>query len=162
MVGIACLVKHLTSTILAAVLGSAGAAQWSLTPAAVSNQRQLAKTPSTPGKSALQGNRFTKKKQDNSTCPTYGESQWTGTINVSDGHDLSYWFFESRNDPENDPIILWMNGGPGASSTIGLFDEIGPCWLLPGVDKAGPNPWSWNNNASLIFLDQPAGAGHRI
>ena len=98
--------RVLTSTILAAFLGSAGAAQRFLTPATVSNQHQLAKSPTTPGKSALQGNRFNKKKKDNSTCPTYGESQWTGTINVGEGHDLFYRFFDSRNDPDNDPIIL--------------------------------------------------------
>lgn len=102
---------------------------------------------------------FTKKLQDNETCPTYGEAQYTGTIDVTDEHRLFYWYFDSRNDPENDPIILWMNGGPGASSLIGLFNEMGPCWLDAKTDMPSPNNWSWNNNASLLFLDQPAGVG---
>lgn len=102
---------------------------------------------------------FTKKKQDNSTCPTYGESQWTGAVTVDKGRDLFYWYFDSRNDPENDPIIIWMNGGPGGSSMLGLFDELGPCWLDAESNTAEPNPWSWNNNASLLVLDQPAGSG---
>ena len=146
--------RAVRSVIFGFLASSAGAAQWQ-----PSDQRPLAKSPIAAGKPSLKTEHFTKKRQDNATCPTYGESQWTGTINVSEGHDLFYWFFESRNDPDNDPIILWMNGGPGASSTLGMFDELGPCWLLPGVDKAEPNPWSWNNNASLLFLDQPAGAG---
>jgi cathepsin A (carboxypeptidase C) len=80
-------------------------------------------------------------------------------VNVGEGRDIFYWFFDSRSNPGTDPIILWMNGGPGASSMIGLFTEMGPCWLEVGSDQAKPNPWSWNKNASLLFIDQPAGAG---
>lgn len=152
--------RALHFAIFAACLGNGRAVQWPLaSPAASSKQRELVERPTTAEEQAVKTDRFTKKKQDNSTCPTYGESQWTGTISVSKGHDLFYWFFESRNDPDNAPLIIWMNGGPGASSTLGLFNELGPCRLLPGVDRAEPNPWSWNNNASLLFLDQPAGAG---
>ena len=41
----------------------------------------------------------------------------------------------------------------------GLFTEIGPCILNPASNQTSPNPYSWNNNASVIFLDQPAGTG---
>ena len=98
-------------------------------------------------------------EQDNSTCPTNGERQWTGTVDVTDEHRLFYWFFDSRNDPENDPIIFWINGGPGGSSMMGLFAEMGPCVLELNADEPVPNPWSWNNNASVLFIDQPAGVG---
>lgn len=52
-----------------------------------------------------------------------------------------------------------MNGGPGASGLIGLFTEMGPCVLEANATKTTPNPWAWNNNASVVFLDQPAGVG---
>jgi carboxypeptidase C (cathepsin A) len=44
------------------------------------------------------------------------------TTNATRGHNLFYWAFESQANPATDPIVLWMQGGPGASSSqIGLF-----------------------------------------
>ena len=40
-----------------------------------------------------------------------------------------YMFIESENDPKNDPVLMWTNGGPGASSFFGLFVELGPFML---------------------------------
>lgn len=85
-------------------------------------------------------------------------NQWAGYLDYKDSKHFFYWFFESRNDPVNDPVILWLNGGPGCSSLIGLFFELGPSSI--NVDlKPVYNPYSWNSNASVIFLDQPVGVG---
>ncbi|KAM0481366.1 hypothetical protein ACHAPX_003470 [Trichoderma viride] len=72
---------------------------------------------------------------------------------------LFYWFFESRNDPKNDPVILWLNGGPGCSSLTGLFFELGPASINEKIEIVN-NPHAWNNNASVIFLDQPVNVGY--
>ena len=53
-------------------------------------------------------------------------------------------------------------GGPGCSSLLAAFTENGPC-LVPekGADrgKAVFNPYAWNSNATVVWLDQPAGVG---
>lgn len=86
--------------------------------------------------------------------------QYSGYLDVKDeDKHFFYWFFESRNDPENDPVVLWLNGGPGCSSLTGLFFELGPASI--GKDlKPIHNPYAWNNNASVIFLDQPVNTGY--
>jgi len=88
-----------------------------------------------------------------------GVKQYSGYLddNDNDKH-LFYWFFESRNDPKNDPVVLWLNGGPGCSSLTGLFLELGPASIDENL-KLVHNPYSWNANASVIFLDQPVNVG---
>lgn len=75
-----------------------------------------------------------------------------------------FWAFESRSDPANDPVTLWINGGPGCSSFTGLLMELGPCSAAPFNGSEGPhtvwNELSWNNNATVVFLDQPIGVGY--
>lgn len=70
-------------------------------------------------------------EQDGSVCPSYGEKQWTGTIDVTDTRRLFFWAFESRNDPANDPVLFWMNGGPGSSSMMGAFTDILDAYKTP-------------------------------
>lgn len=67
-------------------------------------------------------------------------------------------FFESRNDPKNDPVVLWLSGGPGCSSLVGLFMELGPASIDKKLHVVN-NPYSWNANASVLFLDQPVNTG---
>ncbi|KAL3956208.1 hypothetical protein ACCO45_009054 [Purpureocillium lilacinum] len=109
--------------------------------------------------SPFKAGQHTSKRQNDTLCNTNGGRQWTGTVDVTDHRRLFYWFFESRGNPKKDPIVLWINGGPGESSMYGALTEMGACTLMPGTNTTEPNPWSWNNNASVLFLEQPAGAG---
>lgn len=90
-------------------------------------------------------------------------TQYSGYYDVesesNDGRHLFFWFFESRNDPKKDPIVVWLNGGPGCSSLMGLFYENGPVSIIDATETPKFNPHSWNTNASVIYLDQPAGVG---
>jgi carboxypeptidase C (cathepsin A) len=70
-----------------------------------------------------------------------------------------FWFFESRVDPPNAPLAIWLNGGPGASSVAGALGENGPCIVGEDSNSTTLNPWSWNNKANMLYIDQPVQVG---
>ncbi|TDL28277.1 carboxypeptidase C [Rickenella mellea] len=86
--------------------------------------------------------------------------QYSGYLDVSDGKHLFFWFFESRVSPADAPLILWLNGGPGCSSSTGLLFELGPCSVSDEGKNTTYNPYSWNSHANIIFLDQPVDVGY--
>lgn len=75
------------------------------------------------------------------------------------GANYWFWFFEARNNPTTAPLATWFNGGPGCSSMIGLFQENGPCQFYNGASTPSLNPYSFNNYANMLYVDQPAGTG---
>ncbi|EME43356.1 hypothetical protein DOTSEDRAFT_35633 [Dothistroma septosporum NZE10] len=70
-----------------------------------------------------------------------------------------FWFFEARKDPANAPLSLWLTGGPGSSSCLGLLVENGPCYVNPDSNSTTLNKWSWNNEVNMLYLDQPVQVG---
>ncbi|KAF8184809.1 alpha/beta-hydrolase [Pholiota molesta] len=76
----------------------------------------------------------------------------SGYIDVGANMSMWFWFFESRTAPEVAPFTLWLNGGPGCSSMIGLFQENGPCHVNPDGATTVLNPFS-------DIHDQPIGTG---
>jgi len=72
---------------------------------------------------------------------------------------LFFWYFESQDDPEHDPLTLWMTGGPGGSSMLGMLQELGPCLIDKNGNGTVYNEFGWSKNSSLLFVDQPAGVG---
>ncbi|VDL65116.1 unnamed protein product [Nippostrongylus brasiliensis] len=58
--------------------------------------------------------------------------------------DLFYWSIESQNNATTDPLILFINGDLGCSSTGSLFEEIGPFRIYQSQDVVNENVFSWN------------------
>ncbi|XP_048337208.2 serine carboxypeptidase-like 1 [Ziziphus jujuba] len=90
----------------------------------------------------------------------------TGYVSVGDFDEvqLFYYFIESERNPKDDPLLLWLTGGPGCSAFSGLVYEIGPLSFDPGKSTGNLpnlklNPYSWTKVASIIFLDAPVGTG---
>lgn len=86
-------------------------------------------------------------------------NSYSGYLRVNEEKHLHYIFIESEATPSTDPILVWFNGGPGCSSLLAFMQEHGP-WVIEDeatVVTRNPNPW--NANASVIYLESPAGVG---
>ena len=75
----------------------------------------------------------------------------------SDKH-IHYWFIEAEHNPKDAPLFFWTNGGPGCSSLLGLFEEIGP-FMPDKNNKLIDNEWAWTKFANIVFVEQPVGVG---
>ncbi|KAI1308579.1 Alpha/Beta hydrolase protein [Xylaria venustula] len=90
---------------------------------------------------------------------TPGVNSYSGYVDLDANTHMFFWFFESRNNPNESPITLWLNGGPGSDSLIGLFEELGPCSVAANESTTIVNPYAWNEVSNLLFLSQPIGVG---
>ena len=78
-----------------------------------------------------------------------------------EGNELFYIFTPSQSDTAaTDPVLLWLNGGPGCSSLSGFLDEHGCVISELYSDKLEVNKYSWNLNANVIYIESPAGVGY--
>jgi cathepsin A (carboxypeptidase C) len=84
---------------------------------------------------------------------------YSGYLRASETRYLHYWFVESQSSPDNDPLVLWLNGGPGCSSMEGLLNEHGP-YLVTEKGDLRYNSQSWNKIANVLYLESPAGVGY--
>ena len=71
---------------------------------------------------------------------------------------LHYWFIQCEKSPETAPLFFWTNGGPGCSSLIGLFEEIGPFKIKENLEVEY-NPLTWAKFANVVYLEHPVGVG---
>lgn len=86
--------------------------------------------------------------------------QYSGYLKASGSKKLHYWFVESQNQPQTDPVVLWLNGGPGCSSDLGFLTEHGPFRVQDDGSTLLDNPFSWNLVSNMLYLEAPAGVGY--
>merc|ERR1711892_1015115 len=70
---------------------------------------------------------------------------------------MFFWFFPAEEDPENAPVVIWLQGGPGGSSMFGLLKLHGP--IITTVDEnnilsgVARNPYSWGRKHNMLYID---------
>ncbi|CAH8282041.1 unnamed protein product [Eruca vesicaria subsp. sativa] len=91
----------------------------------------------------------------------------TGYLSVGESGDveLFYYFVKSERNPEKDPLMIWLTGGPGCSSICGLFFANGPLAFKGDVYNGTLPPleltsFSWTKVANILYLESPAGSGY--
>ncbi|KAI4279921.1 MAG: hypothetical protein L6R35_005997 [Caloplaca aegaea] len=108
------------------------------------------------------------------TCTTVfpTQKQYTGYVSLPP-HKLApvqqnyhvntfFWFIEARTNASSAPLTVFINGGPGSSSMVGLFQETGPCAVVEIAEgKFGTQArnWGWDRSSNVIFIDQPNQVG---
>ncbi|KAK6053237.1 serine carboxypeptidase [Cooperia oncophora] len=80
--------------------------------------------------------------------------------NADNTWHMHYMLTESKHDPDNDPLLVWFNGGPGCSSYAGLFEELGPFYVNFDGQTLYENKYSWNAKANVLYLESPIGVGY--
>jgi cathepsin A (carboxypeptidase C) len=93
-------------------------------------------------------------------APTVSFKQYSGYVSATANRYLHYWFTESQRTPSSDPLILWLNGGPGCSSVGGFLTELGPFMVNDDGATLRLNPFGWNMQANVVALEAPAGVGY--
>ncbi|CAG9130065.1 unnamed protein product [Plutella xylostella] len=94
----------------------------------------------------------------NVNCDFGTNKQSYGFVDTREGAHMFYWLFYTTADVPNytqRPLVVWLQGGPGGSSTgIGNFEILGPLDL-----SLQPRNYTWVNDFNVLFLDNPVGTG---
>lgn len=108
------------------------------------------------------------------TCTTAfsTQQQYTGYVTlppfklapVQQNYSINtfFWFVEARTNPGNAPLTVYINGGPGSSSMVGLFLESGPCEVVEiaqGQLGTQARDWGWDRSSNVLYIDQPNEVG---
>ncbi|XP_045461511.1 venom serine carboxypeptidase-like [Harmonia axyridis] len=78
------------------------------------------------------------------------------TVNHTYNKNLFGWFFPSED--QDDPVMLWLQGGPGLTSMFGIFAEMGPFEI--DNDALTLRDTAWTKSHSILYIDNPVGTGY--
>lgn len=80
------------------------------------------------------------------------------TVDKKTNSNMFFWFFPAYEYNETAPVLLWLQGGPGASSLYGLFNENGP-FSVKRKHGLKLREYPWTKSHSVIYIDNPVGTG---
>ncbi|XP_068614395.1 probable serine carboxypeptidase CPVL [Brachionichthys hirsutus] len=81
------------------------------------------------------------------------------TVNKQYNSNLFFWFFPAlKKGQDQAPLLLWLQGGPGSSSMIGVFIEHGPYVVFKNL-TVGWRKYAWTSRYSIVYIDSPVGTG---
>eukprot|EP00331_Platyophrya_macrostoma_P013160 CAMPEP_0176425242 /NCGR_PEP_ID=MMETSP0127-20121128/11283_1 /TAXON_ID=938130 /ORGANISM="Platyophrya macrostoma, Strain WH" /LENGTH=524 /DNA_ID=CAMNT_0017806387 /DNA_START=131 /DNA_END=1705 /DNA_ORIENTATION=- len=89
-------------------------------------------------------------------------------INSSSSSALFFIFYKCRNLTSDTyfretPLVIWLQGGPGSSSLLGAFNEIGPYHIVWNETnqkyEEQVQPHAWSDYYHLLVIDNPVGVG---
>jgi len=99
----------------------------------------------------------------------------------NDEGSLFFWLAKHRKTEDAElaggaeKLIIWLNGGPGCSSMIGMMHENGPFTVefansntsvvndpSAAKFKLKNNPYSWNRAANVLYVEQPVRTGYSM
>lgn len=93
------------------------------------------------------------------TCTTVfdAQDQYTGWVHIPGDYPTNtfFWFIAARDPTEQ--LTVWLNGGPGSSSMIGMFTENGPCETVEisdGLLGTIAREWGWDRGSNMLYIDQ--------
>lgn len=88
-------------------------------------------------------------------------THYTGffTVNKTHNTNLFAWFCPSESNAATDPVVLWLQGGPGSTSLFGLFSENGPFKMKNEREVVLRNE-TWTKKHNMLWIDNPAGTGY--
>eukprot|EP00020_Sapocribrum_chincoteaguense_P005273 CAMPEP_0170752266 /NCGR_PEP_ID=MMETSP0437-20130122/11879_1 /TAXON_ID=0 /ORGANISM="Sexangularia sp." /LENGTH=472 /DNA_ID=CAMNT_0011091329 /DNA_START=11 /DNA_END=1428 /DNA_ORIENTATION=+ len=94
-----------------------------------------------------------------SDAPPFAQYAGQLVVNATAGRSLFFYYAEASSvDPATAPLQVWQTGGPGCSSLLGAFEEMGP-WRPVSNSALAHNPTSWNTIANGLYIESPAGVG---
>uniref|UniRef100_A0A8C8TYD3 Carboxypeptidase n=1 Tax=Peromyscus maniculatus bairdii TaxID=230844 RepID=A0A8C8TYD3_PERMB len=104
--------------------------------------------------------KLAQKRSEVSPYPGMNLKSYAGyiTVNRTYNSNLFFWFFPARIQPENAPVVLWLQGGPGGSSMFGLFVEHGPYVITSNLTVLARD-FTWTTTLSMLYIDNPVGTG---
>ncbi|KAL2743407.1 retinoid-inducible serine carboxypeptidase-like [Vespula maculifrons] len=86
-----------------------------------------------------------------------GEQDW-GHVTVRQYSHMFWWLYYTTANVESyeeKPLLIWLQGGPGGSSTsYGNFEELGPLDI-----NLKTRNYTWVKDYNVLFIDNPVGTG---